>query len=346
MLLELLQRPAPEPLDGGEPPAGHFAVVVAPPFTGKTSYTLHLAAARASGVAPWSGARVIGPGHVLVLAADESAEQVARRVDALGRAFEAGPLEGYAQRVHVLAPDPLLDPGAMLTFNAPGLRALDSILQSASDAGERYVLVIVDAWSDFLPAGVSENDNAEAARIGGALEAMAVRHGPAIIVLHHTGKPGIEGGDRDLRWTPRGASAISAKARTIVAIDSIPEVPHQRRLRMISNLGPAPRPLTLEVADPGDRDGSIVRFVAVDAHEKRDVAPETYLQAGESISTTELARRIAGVEPGTEPGTAAKTRATALRNRWASEDRVRVTNGDRGALMLTLVGAPEVDDVP
>jgi hypothetical protein len=351
-LLDLLNRVEPNPVDAGIPPPGHFTVEVAPPFTGKTSKLLWNLMARAAGVAPWNGAAALGPDHVLLLSPDESAEQVVRRMAQLARRHPAGRIDPYAERLHVLGPDRTLGPEDLdwLRFTPKSLARLDGWLSSAKAAGRPYAMVGLDAYADFLPDGVTENENGEATRIGGALERMAVGHGCAIVALAHTGKPPKDApaDGVNIRFLIRGASAIAAKARCIFSIESVPEVSNVRRIRTITNLARTPKSITLEVCDDADDDGAITHFRLAEAPKLTDVRPEQFLAPGEEIATNELARRLTPKgrrQTGTETNL-----ATHLRETWKHEKLVVVRDGPRNAKLISLAAprpsSEEVCDDP
>jgi hypothetical protein len=338
-LLDLLQRPPPEPVCAGVPPEGHLAVLVAPAITGKTSLALWCAMARAAGVAPWPGAPVRPAGRVLLYSIDEAPEQVVRRMNGLAMFHPAGLLGRYAHNLMVIGPDREIDPAALeaLRFDERGLATLAACLERAEREGAPIAEVYIDAFADVLPIGESENSNEEATRIGGALERLAVRYGCAIELLHHAGKPRADAKDEpDLRFLGRGASALAAKARTVFGLELVPGMPHLRRIRTLTNLGRAPRPALYEVCAPEADAEELVYWRPADPG--LDEQPEDYLTAGASITTTDLARLLAGdaLEEDREPPGEMKRRAAALRERWRRDGLVTVVAGARGAKLIRL----------
>ena len=71
----------------------------------------------------------------------------------------------------------------LLRLDPDGLMRWNNLIEEVHP-----VSVVVDAYGDALPDGASENDNDHARRVGGSLEALAVRHGVALTLLHHVGK--------------------------------------------------------------------------------------------------------------------------------------------------------------
>jgi hypothetical protein len=347
-LLELLTRPAPPPLEPGLPAEGHVTLMVAPPMTGKTTWALWLAMARAAGCAPWKGTNALEPGRVLLLSLDEAPEQVARRMNGLAIFHPAGRLERYAHRIAVVGPDRDVAPETLdaLRFDSAGLKLLAEWIETTVAAGEPFRDCYVDAYADMLPLGETENSNELATIIGGTLERIAVTTGAAVTLLHHTGKPPKPTGGKaqatapaappDLRFLARGASALAAKARLVLALDVPAGLPHVRRIRAATNLSRAPRPLLLQVCADAEDSEEILYFKHHDPLGDREI--EDLLQPGEILSTTDLAWRLSGEEPqeGATPPGELKRQAAALREQWRRAGLVTVTAGPRGAKMIAL----------
>ncbi len=347
-LLALLQRPMPLPVEAARPVPGHFSLWVAPSFTGKTSLSLWNGMSRAAGVAPWSGVEARPPGRVLIYSLDEAPEQVMRRMNGLSLFHPAGSrLERYVHNIVVVGPDRDLDPSELdaLRFDENGLETLTRWIEEARKAGEPFAEVYIDAYADVLPLGQSENSNEEATRIGGALERRAVRFGPAITLLHHCGKPKADAGEDlpDVRFMGRGASALAAKARAVTSLELVAGMPNLRRVRTATNLGPAPKPVLFEVCSGEATAEELIFFrPAADASE-RD--PHDFLKPGESISTRDLARRLAGdsLEEDAEPKGDLKRLAASLREAWRKAGKVIVSPGPRNAKMMRLSDPAEAE---
>ena len=347
-LLELADRPPLDDLHAGIPVRGHFNLKIAPPMTGKTTWAEWIAMAIAAGVAPWEDAPVLGPGRVMMVSLDEAPEQVSRRMRGLAVFHPAGLLERYADNIEVIGPDREVNPSALdaLRFEEfGGLAILDHWLEEAEREDRRFVYVFVDAYADVLPLDKSENSNEEATRIGGALERIAVRRGPGITVLHHTGKPKLDAGDElpDVRFLGRGASALAAKARVVSSLEQVAGMPHLRRIRTVTNLGRPPKPLTLQVCAEDSEPGELLYFRFHDplaAH-----SPHELLAPGEAISTNQLAWRLAGKEPetGKSPPGEMKNLATQLRERWRAAGLVVVIPGPKKSKLIHLAEPAQED---
>jgi len=338
-LLDLLQRPKPEPIYAGIPVPGHLWLIVAPALTGKSSLAYWLAMARAAGVPPWDGVPAREAGRVLLYSIDEAPEQVARRMHGLAASHPAGRLGDYAKNLVVIGPDRDTDPEALdgLRFDDQGLATLRAWLEEAEANGEPFAEVYVDAYADVLPLGQSENSNEEATRIGGELERLAVRTGAATTLLHHSGKPRADAGDSlvDVRFVGRGASALAAKARVVTALESVSGLPHFRRLRTITNLGRSPKPVTLQVCSPESDAEELIYFRPHDPF--TDYRPEAYLSE-EFITTNDLAWALAEKTPkkGKKPPGDACELAAQLRERWHKGGLIEVRAGVRRAKLMRL----------
>lgn len=340
-LLALLAEEPPEPVYPGIPPQGHFSLLIAPSFSGKTSLALWIAMARVRGQAPWIGAPPREPGRILFYSIDEAPAQVAHRIRTLAVKHPAGRfIDDYAHRFTITGPHRSVNPDklAKIRFTEDGLRTLQRFLKEAEAQGDPFTDVIVDAYSDVLPLGVSDSDNEEATRIGGALESLAVTHGCAIQVIHHAGKP-VQGGDvPDPRDLGRGASALAAKARAIFTCEEEVGMPNVRKIRTRTNLTASPPPLLVEVADRQDRGLDDTRVDFFRPHDPAIAYPiNAYLEEDEGwISITQLARRIGGdaVDPEKKPPGNLLRRARDLRGIWDSAGLCEVRTGARNALEL------------
>ena len=74
-------------------------------------------------------------------------------------------------------------------------------------SGNGYGLIVLDALYRFLPAGISENDNAQMMGVYNALDALAMRTDCAVVVVHHTSKGDQSG--KSVTDVGSGAGAIS-----------------------------------------------------------------------------------------------------------------------------------------
>lgn len=338
-LLDLLNEPAPDPVYPGVPPIGHFSLLIAPSFSGKTSLALWQAMACIRGAAPWPGAPTYAPGRVLFYSIDEPPGQVAHRLRSLAIKHPAGRfVTDYAQGITITGPHPSVDPDQLgqLRFTDEGLHILESFLARAAVAGNPFAYVIVDAYSDLLPLGESDSSNEEATRIGGALERLAVTYACRIQVIHHAGKPTVGAELPDPRDYGRGASALAAKARAIFTLEEEPGMPNVRRIRTRTNLTASPGPLLVEVSS--DRSADATRIEYFKPHDTATAfSIDSYLTTeDEWLSVNQLARRLAGdnLDPDARIPGSIYRKAKELRGIWDNAGLVEVRTGARGALEL------------
>lgn len=336
-LMALLQEPAPDPVYPGVPPDGHFSLMIAPSFSGKTSLVLWVAMARIRGQAPWIGAPAREPGRVLFYSLDEAPGQVAHRIASLAKQHPAGKLfSQYAHRFTITGPHRTVDTEKLerLKFTSEGLATLKRFLAEAQAAGDPFTDVIIDSYGDVKASDdAREDQNDQAARIGGALERMAVAYGCAIEMIHHTGKP-VPGADApDPRDMGLGASQLSAKARAIFTCEEEVGLSNVRKIRTRTNLTENPAPLMVEVA-AGRSDRQRIDFFR--PHDPATAYPiAEYVQHEDDwISLNELARRLGGLEDGKTPPRNLKDRARELRGIWANAGLCETRTGGRNALEL------------
>lgn len=249
LLRALADREPTPPVYPGIPPKGHFSVRVGPSFTGKTTAELGLAMSRAVGCELWEGSPKVEQGRTLIISPDEPVEQLARQILRLARTHPGGRTFDYFAHIEVIGLDSSIPMDALeaLKFDDLGFALISDLIKSRSaDA------IVFDAYGDMLPEGVSEDSNADATRIGGRLEALAVQHNIPVSVIQHVGKTGGQStSEIDVRDLGRGASALASKARCISTFEEIPDFPNHRRIRTRTNLTRSPAPLDLEVTARG-----------------------------------------------------------------------------------------------
>lgn len=351
-IIALLEEPAPEPVYPGTPPAGHFSLLIAPSFSGKSSLAYWVVMARVKGQAPWPGAPTREPGRALIYTLDEAPAQVAHRVRMLAIKHPAGRfITDYAARITIVGPHRTINPDHLnaLRFTEDGVHSLERFIKEAIAADDPYTDVVIDAYADFLPMGETDSNNEEATRIGGHLERLAVTYGCAIQMIHHAGKP-VPGGEvPDPRDLGRGASALAAKARAIFTCEEEPGIPNMRKIRTRTNLTKGPPPLLLSVSDDSQSDGTQIDFFK--PHDPATAFPvDQYLQASDGwISVSQLARIIGGypLETGKKPSSSLFNQAVDLRGIWENAGLIEAKVGARRALMMRRIepsGGHEMED--
>jgi hypothetical protein len=236
-LRTILDRPAPQsPLPGFLDPRPSLHLLVAEPKVGKTTLCATLAVAAAAGIAPWPGARPLPQGRVLFVTAEESAAQTAATMERLAKRLGLS-REQWTDRLGLLAADDLLKSAGetALTLNGAGLDQLTRALDSSRKLGDPVRFVFLDSASSLsASAGLDENDNSAVTAWLRPLQALAVRFGVYVFVIHHEGHSKRAG----TVSRARGASAFGAVARVIWSLDRPKNAPHERRLRVAGNAVP------------------------------------------------------------------------------------------------------------
>jgi RecA-family ATPase len=217
---------------------------------GKTWAALDLALRVAAGAAEWLGCRILEPGRVVYVAAEDPAEILAGRLSVLAqrltddekdraetrfrlvslaesspellrvlrivREAEPGELKGKAGAVPLRDGVPV--PGRRLPSVAETivesselLKIMREDLRQARQAGDPVRLVVLDPLAR-LGGSDAETDNAVAARLMRELGGLAIDAGGAVLVVHHTTKAARASGTADGTGI-RGASALVDGAR-------------------------------------------------------------------------------------------------------------------------------------
>jgi hypothetical protein len=335
-LRALRQRVEPvSPLPGILDPEPHLHILNGKPKSGKTTFGLALARAWAQGVEPWTGASPLPGTRALVV----SREQPVARLDATLRrlAHHAGRGNRWEDRVTILARDRELAPEGkrLLTLDGEGLAALDGALHAAERAGDPYGLVLLDSLSRLKPAAIEERDNDGMSRWLDGLEALAMARRVWLLLIHHVGHVGADGGRDEARSAGRGASAIAAVAQVVWLLERDRD-PRMRRLKVDGN-SVLPAEHHFQVAGQAAEPGELNYFELVDPLEAHD--PAELLAAG-PVSLSDLARRLSGQEPGEKPSGAALRRAGELVGRWERRGLVTVADGPRRSKVVGLNAAP------
>lgn len=203
---------------------GIVGVLGAAGGTGKTFLLTALALAVATDT-PWLGRFPLGrrgPGRVVLILGEESAEEVRRRLHAQARALglEDADLEGRilvlpAAGVSTLAlTQPEVGGGAVATLFADDLYAY-----LEAEAGTGWDAVLLDPLSHFAGPDV-ETDNAAATRLLQVLTRFCSLPGtPTVLVAHHMRKGGKDDGPRGVEAI-RGSSAITDNARWAAVLEN------------------------------------------------------------------------------------------------------------------------------
>ena len=216
----------------GRIPLGKLTVLEGHPGTGKSTFTMELAACVTTGTMLPGGPQ-LPPATVLVLTAEDGlADTVRPRLEAA---------KGDATHVHVL--EGIHTEDGHLDF--PGLPDdLAPICEAIEDTGAR--LVILDPLTAYLGGGVNAHKDHDVRRALAPLAKAAEQTGAAVVVVRHltkqTGGQAITAGG--------GSIGIIGAARSALLVAQDPDDPERRVLAVSkSNLAKIPESLSFRLED-------------------------------------------------------------------------------------------------
>jgi hypothetical protein len=196
---------------------GSITELVAPGGSGKSLLTMQWAAAVVLGdeAADALGCRVYKTGRVLVMNNEDPTDEMNRRMNAVCRHFNLN-RDKVADGV-------MFRSGAENALCVVGRKDQRSNLERTEALADliayvkrrKFVAVIVDPLVDFHQA--DENKNTEMAVVMQAWRALAAATGAAVLIVHHTAKPGAvdQSGNAN---AGRGASAVVNAARAAATL--------------------------------------------------------------------------------------------------------------------------------
>lgn len=201
-------------------PAGAVGALVAPGSSGKSFFTLQLAAALALGI-PVAGGALPAPtktGKTVLLASEESRAMLAVRLHALIAWLESAndflPLEERIERervVAVLSEHLQVYPLAGETIRLLEDGVVTPRLGEIAELCEGARLVVIDPLRRFHSG--DENGSADMTAIVQAIESITHRTGCAALITHHTNKAATLSGNGDIQQAIRGSSALTDAIR-------------------------------------------------------------------------------------------------------------------------------------
>ena len=191
--------------------AGAVTVIVAPPGVGKSTYTLEMAVAVATGRRDILNTDVGMGGAVWVYNNEDDLTEMLRRLSAITKTFEVSQ-EELAGRVFLNSGEerPLLiarrgDNDVVEPVD------VEAVIREIEEKGIR--LLIIDPFLETHEC--NENSNEEMNRVTRMYRDIAQRTGCAVVLVHHTGKP--LGSDPEPYYgnlnAARGASSLMGVAR-------------------------------------------------------------------------------------------------------------------------------------
>ena len=158
--------------------------------------------------------------------------------------------EELAWRMQQVASHMNASPGDSLKISC--LRGMDISLKGVEKlldelGADQFDLIIIDALYRVLPAGASENDNAQMTQLYNHLDKIAGKSSSAVICIHHTSKG--QQGSKDVTDVGAGAGAISRAADTHLVIRPHREEPYVV-IDALTRSGQSPEPIVAELDWP------------------------------------------------------------------------------------------------
>lgn len=204
-------------------PLGIVASFVAQGGVGKSQLLMQLCYSVATGL-PLAGYWKVGEkGTVLMLCAEDSREEIHRRVQRIHQQIGAGMPSSMRKNLEdrflirsMVGLDVLLTT-ATRNNEVERTPLLEQLLLTAQQA-EDLKLIILDPAARFR--GGDENSNADATRFVQALEYLAQSTGATVLIAHHSGKGAINYKVADQNAS-RGASALTDGIRLQIALTSL-----------------------------------------------------------------------------------------------------------------------------
>ena len=194
--------------------AGTVTALIGPPTVGKSLYSIQIAVCVASGK-PLAGELPAAPQPVMLVNAEDSAAEMARRIRAAVQAVNAD--EALIQRNLTV-----MDMSRTFTIVKKGggtIRVEPTpevmrIFRKAKRMGIK--LIIFDPFVELY--GADENSNEDMHAVLACLRTLARDTGCSVVIVHHAGK--IEGNRITLN-SSRGASSLGATVRAARAVSEL-----------------------------------------------------------------------------------------------------------------------------
>lgn len=283
---------------------GKAGLIIAEGGAGKTLAIMGLAVSLVTG-RPWLNhyPATSEGGRVLMLLGEEDAEEVHRRMWAIGRALKLTDSEQAAAGREIVCIPLAGKVTPLCEKNAAGIghtRHYSTLLyQLAADAGpDGWSLIVVDPLSRF--AGVQMDlDNYVATRVVQSLESLCDAPGrPTVLALHHSSKDARKNGSVDAR----GATSLTDSVRWVGGL-TVQQGGNVEFRQTKSNYS-RPMPLALELARGPEgvlqAIGEVTRDAASRQQAERDLADRAALL--QSLSVVGQATKVDAIVVGSGVG--------------------------------------------
>jgi hypothetical protein len=291
-------------------PMGCISLLEGEPCVGKTTLALAVAAAATRGLSlPGGGSPGLAPMNVLMCSAEDAADTLLPRAEALGA--DRSRIHVITERLPVLPDD----------IEAIGHRIADL----------RAGVLILDPFLAFLAADINSHRDQDVRRVLSPLAALADRSGVAILLLRHlnkaSGQSAINRGG--------GSIGIIGASRSALLAGRDPRESGVCVLASVKcNLSRAPRSLRYRLEADGDHGAARIAWLDESDHSADDLVSDA---AGER-SAREEAREFLCIElaGGSVPGSEIFSRARAA---GIAEITLRRAKGDLGVRSVKEGGA-------
>ena len=199
---------------------GTFGMLIGSDGSRKSWLALQIAVAVAGGRSVAGGLwPEADPGRVVYFSSEDSANELWRRLHAIGRLEGMEWVAGLEKNLDVI---PLSAGTKGLTLACPSVGgnrfiedpSVEGLIAFCADAR----LIIIDPLADAVEA--SENDDVAASVTVSALRRISRETGAGVLVVHHQTKTAMAGGDNG-NQTARGSSKIPAAARWSVTLQPL-----------------------------------------------------------------------------------------------------------------------------
>ena len=204
-------------------PLGIVAAVVAQGGVGKSQLLMQLGYSVATGIALAGQWPVGETGTVLMLCAEDSPDEIHRRVVRIHKQLGSGMSPALQARlkdnflIRSMTGIDVLLTQAMKNGEIVRTQLAEQLLLTAQQANN-LKLIIIDPAARFR--GGDENSNPHATRFVQVLEYLALTTGATVLIAHHTGK-GATNSKETNQDASRGASALTDGIRWQLALTSL-----------------------------------------------------------------------------------------------------------------------------